>query len=617
MTLVKGTAADGTGLAGRMAAQLTAQYGYVFPPGSENNKGIEALAGGVVDAVNADLLGAAQLGPVTATATTQGRRLEDRFADVLNAKDFGCVGDGVADDTAALDAFMAAIQGKVGYIPSGTYRTTHQLVINTDGTRLYGDKLLVNASNAGFQGTTISYHGTDDNVMVVGWGTDATTTHFLESITVENLRIKRELPSTKHGLSVWFLVASRFSNISIMGGNGPSGALTGLRVRATVDVVFENIKVYGDLTAPPGEWLPTGVSLELSVNAIPATSTIFRKTVQEFCQTGFYCDFDCMYHVDHVIWEHCAVGLRHKGYGLIIHPHAESITDIPIVYDGWNAGASFLEGSLAIVGGVFATAGSSSNAFVRCPSAAWAQASGSGIIFRGTAFWSGATARFIDGAFGPTPFTFEGCRFYGPSQHTNLTWTTSTALSVGGNAIRPRIKIADMQERTYRFLCTPIANGASNIFGVPTDGVGAAPVGTYAGLGAKGFVMPDSGHIVGVHCYPTVLRNAGADNITSPLFQTNVFFEGPGLTGDWGAGKISLVNYTEFGNGIYDIMVPPFSPMTGATGGGNARFSRGDLMFCNFQGNAGFARAVATDWVIEITVALGWDGIIIAGESWH
>ena len=57
---------------------------------------------------------------------------------VLDLKrDFGAKGDGVADDTAALQAAIAASsdRGKDGgtkilYLPNGTYRVTSNLVVN-------------------------------------------------------------------------------------------------------------------------------------------------------------------------------------------------------------------------------------------------------------------------------------------------------------------------------------------------------------------------------------------------------------------------------------------------------------------------------------------------------
>ena len=62
-----------------------------------------------------------QIGTVTATGSTTPRTLPDRFADVVNVKDFGAVGDGVTDDTAAFNAAIATASGGTVYVPRGTY----------------------------------------------------------------------------------------------------------------------------------------------------------------------------------------------------------------------------------------------------------------------------------------------------------------------------------------------------------------------------------------------------------------------------------------------------------------------------------------------------------------
>jgi hypothetical protein len=67
--------------------------------------------------------------PFLATGTTFARNLVTREADIINVKDFGAVGDGVTDDTAAIQA--AINYGKSIFIPDGIYNLTAGLVVNS------------------------------------------------------------------------------------------------------------------------------------------------------------------------------------------------------------------------------------------------------------------------------------------------------------------------------------------------------------------------------------------------------------------------------------------------------------------------------------------------------
>ena len=66
--------------------------------------------------------------PVVAEGTTKPRMLKDRFADVVNVKDFGAVGDGVTDDTAAFEA--ASRTSKRVWVPHGKYLVTGHVAGN-------------------------------------------------------------------------------------------------------------------------------------------------------------------------------------------------------------------------------------------------------------------------------------------------------------------------------------------------------------------------------------------------------------------------------------------------------------------------------------------------------
>ena len=59
--------------------------------------------------------------PIVSTGSTTARALSDRFADVVNVKDFGAVGDGVTDDQPAIQAAVDSGVTKIVF-QGTTYR---------------------------------------------------------------------------------------------------------------------------------------------------------------------------------------------------------------------------------------------------------------------------------------------------------------------------------------------------------------------------------------------------------------------------------------------------------------------------------------------------------------
>jgi hypothetical protein len=122
--------------------ELHAVQGYVsatITPGSINDAlvapaaGIQysklALSNSIVNAdVNASAgITAGKLSFTQAGTGATARTVDSKLKDFVSVKDFGAVGDGVADDTAAIQAAIALV-GRTIFIPKGTYKVSATLV---------------------------------------------------------------------------------------------------------------------------------------------------------------------------------------------------------------------------------------------------------------------------------------------------------------------------------------------------------------------------------------------------------------------------------------------------------------------------------------------------------
>lgn len=81
------------------------------------------------------------------------RTVQSKLRDLVSAKDFGAVGDGIVDDTTAI---QNALNGtKAVYLPAGTYKITSQLVFGANCPRLYGDDAYLSILSKTFNGNAI------------------------------------------------------------------------------------------------------------------------------------------------------------------------------------------------------------------------------------------------------------------------------------------------------------------------------------------------------------------------------------------------------------------------------------------------------------------------------
>jgi len=136
-------------------ATLTAGAGIVITNGPGSIRLDVALPTNLVNTFSAGTTGFTPIAPVTGDVTLAGNLLSTRvdytapytsavvrtgnskWSDIVSVKDFGAVGNGSTNDTAAIQA--AINTGKHVYFPTGTYYITNALTINTQGQTLSGD----------------------------------------------------------------------------------------------------------------------------------------------------------------------------------------------------------------------------------------------------------------------------------------------------------------------------------------------------------------------------------------------------------------------------------------------------------------------------------------------
>jgi len=89
-------------------------------------------------------------GSLIKTYSTSGsvlRTLSDRFSDIINVKDFGATGDGITDDTLAIQNAISSSVGGTVFLPRGTYTISNPIMLHR-GVRLLGDGTFDDIANA-------------------------------------------------------------------------------------------------------------------------------------------------------------------------------------------------------------------------------------------------------------------------------------------------------------------------------------------------------------------------------------------------------------------------------------------------------------------------------------
>lgn len=182
---------------------------------------IRALMLGVAGSVqSASTLSFAQAGTGAVTRT-----VESKLRDVVSVKDFGAVGDGVTDDTAAIQAAITAVGaagGGVVYFPRGIYAITSALNVSAHGIVLVGHSrwatlLLQKTLNAKILNITGIFCGAK-SLSFIYWG--GTPAPGATAIYVDSAYVSLED----------FVIRSSHIGIHFAGGNAVAGKVTNFEI---------------------------------------------------------------------------------------------------------------------------------------------------------------------------------------------------------------------------------------------------------------------------------------------------------------------------------------------------------------------------------------------------
>ena len=181
------------------------------------------------------------LNSLNTSASTYSERVElisELIAESVNVKRYGAVGDGVTDDTAAIQAAIDDAEGRCVLIPAGTYLVRETITIprTANGIRITGAgsraTVIYNPDPATVRNAIIQIEaGTDGPPAVSG----------IRGCTIEHLRINGHTARGGNGINIGYRFGGVVLNdlyITSIGGDGINGA-TGY----AVDIVMKGVQV--------------------------------------------------------------------------------------------------------------------------------------------------------------------------------------------------------------------------------------------------------------------------------------------------------------------------------------------------------------------------------------
>jgi len=249
-----------------------------------------------------DQIGSTSADLVTYTPAGTGavaRSAQAKMRDTVSVKDFGAVGDGVADDTAAIQAAITATNPTSGggvYLPSGTYKVTSTINVANQRVTICGDGV----------STNILFVPTSDDVC---FNFDAGSVLLVQCAMQDMCFYSTDTTYAKTAILLVDISSCVFANIQTKSPHwhGGTGGSTFLYIRGRYTTTISNLNVFADKP--------------IRIGTIPAPHTA----------AGIGCD--------HFNISNCYLGNIVSAYPIVTIDTGVNVTNVTIDgYQGWVGG---------------------------------------------------------------------------------------------------------------------------------------------------------------------------------------------------------------------------------------------------------------------------------------